>query len=245
MYFDLNSIMKLALLASVLSAAAAFAPASQGGRFWCDFFVFRCTRSLWYSKFSLCCSCALYSGVTAASKATTALNAETSPAMPFLPYPENLKGYIGDDIGFDPLRISDYFPMDYLRESELKHGRIAMAAAAGYIATDLGIIVHPLGKGLTSATAHDALAEKGVMGNALVWIGIAEMVSYIGVAEMLQGSGREPGYFGLGTKFLEGKSKEQVDKIKYQEIMNGRLAMLAFSGMVTQSVLYDKGFPYF
>jgi hypothetical protein len=54
-----------------------------------------------------------------ASKAT-ALNAEKSPAIPFLPYPENLKGYVGDDIAFDPLRISDYFPMDYLRESELK-----------------------------------------------------------------------------------------------------------------------------
>jgi hypothetical protein len=59
---------------------------------------------------------------TKASKAATlALNAEKSPAVPFLPYPENLKGYIGDDIGFDPLRISDYFPMDYLRESELKY----------------------------------------------------------------------------------------------------------------------------
>ena len=54
-----------------------------------------------------------------ASKAT-ALSAEKSPAVPFLPYAENLKGYIGEDIGFDPLRISDYFPMDYLRESELK-----------------------------------------------------------------------------------------------------------------------------
>merc|ERR1719413_279391 len=54
-----------------------------------------------------------------ASKASTALSAEKSPAVPFLPYPENLKGYVGDDIGFDPLRISDYFPMDYLREAEL------------------------------------------------------------------------------------------------------------------------------
>jgi hypothetical protein len=59
----------------------------------------------------------------AASRATT-LNAETnaekSPAVPFLPYPPNLKGYTGDDIGFDPLLISNYFPMDYLREAELK-----------------------------------------------------------------------------------------------------------------------------
>jgi hypothetical protein len=168
-----------------------------------------------------------------------------SPAMPFLPYPENVRGYIGDDVAFDPLGISDYFPMDYLRESELKHGRIAMAAVVGYAATDLGFIVHPLGAGLTAATAHDFLCEKGVMGNALVFIGIAEMVSYIAVAEMLQGSGREPGYFGLGVNQLEKKTDEQIKKIKYQEIMNGRLAMLAFGGMVTQSVLYDKGFPYF
>jgi light-harvesting complex I chlorophyll a/b binding protein 1 len=59
-------------------------------------------------------------GIFAASKAATALNAEKSPAVPFLPYPENLRGYVGDDIGFDPLGISDYFPMDYLREAELK-----------------------------------------------------------------------------------------------------------------------------
>lgn len=201
--------MKFAILASLLSSAAAFAPAAQKG------------------------------------VSSTALNAEKSPAMPFLPYPKNLKGYIGEDIGFDPLGFSDYFPMDYLRESELKHGRIAMAAIVGYIAVDLGIVVHPLGQGLTSATAHDVLAEKGVMGNALIWICFAEMVSYIAVAEMLQGSGREPGYFGFGTKFLEGKSPEAVEKIKYQEIMNGRLAMLAFGGAVTQSVLYEKGFPYF
>ncbi len=173
------------------------------------------------------------------------MSAETSPAMPFLPYPENLKGYIGDDIGFDPLRISDYFPMDYLREAELKHGRIAMLAAVGYITVDLGVVLHPLGQGLTSATAHDAMCENGVMGNALVFIGFAEIVSYIGVAEMLQGSGREPGDFGFGYQYLEGKSEEAIKKLKYQEIMNGRLAMFAFGGMVTQSVLFDVGFPYF
>jgi Chlorophyll A-B binding protein len=139
--------------------------------------------------------------------------------MPFLPYPKNLKGYIGDDIGFDPLRISDYFPMDYLRESELKHGRICMLAAVGYITVDLGVIIHPLGSGLSSAAAHEAMTANGVMGNMLVFLGLAEMVGYIGVAEMLQGSGRAPGDFGFGTKFLEGKSAEQIKKLKYQEIM--------------------------
>jgi hypothetical protein len=120
-----------------------------------------------------------------------------------------------------------------------------MLAIVGYITVDLGVIVHPLGAGLTSATAHNALVEKGVMGNALVWIGIVELVSYIGVAEMLQGSGREPGYFGLGTDSLKGKTEAQINKLKYQELKNGRLAMMAFGGAVTQSVLYDVPFPYF
>jgi hypothetical protein len=75
---------------------------------------------LWWCCLEKNCKLTDVSDVSVASKATTALNAEKSPAMPFLPYPANLKGYIGDDIGFDPLGISDYFPMDYLREAELK-----------------------------------------------------------------------------------------------------------------------------
>ena len=139
--------------------------------------------------------------------------------MPFLPYPENCKGYVGDDIGFDPIGFSNFFPMDYLREAEIKHGRIAQLAIVGFITTDLGITVHPYGQGLSSVDAHNVLVEKGVMGNMLVFIGLFEMVGYLGVAEMLQGSGREPGYFGWGSNFLEGKTEEQIKKIKYQEIM--------------------------
>jgi Chlorophyll A-B binding protein len=175
---------------------------------------------------------------------TTALSAQM-PAMPFLPAADNLKGYVGDDIGFDPLRFSDYFPMDYLREAELKHGRICMMAVVGFITTDIGLTVHPLGAGVASRAAHDLLAAKGVMGN-LAWpIALFEVVSYLAVSEMLSGSGRAPGDFMFGSFYLKGKSPDAVAKLKYNEIMNGRLAMLAFSGMVTQSVLFDKGFPYF
>eukprot|EP00980_Cylindrotheca_fusiformis_P011900 scaffold2830_cov131-Cylindrotheca_fusiformis.AAC.21 len=204
-------MLKFAALASLIGAAAAFAPAQS---------------------------------VFIASKASSALNAEKSPAVPFLPYPENLKGYVGDEIGFDPLRISDYFPMDYLRESEIKHGRIAMLAIVGYICVDQGVVLHPLGQGLSSAGAHDTMVSNGVMGNMLVFLGLFEMVSWIAVSEMLQGSGREPGYFGWGQQFLEGKTDKEVEWLKYQEIVNGRLAMMAFGGAVTQSVLYDVGFPY-
>ena len=68
---------------------------------------------------------------------------EKSEALPFLPKPQNLSGYVGD-VGFDPLRISDYFPMDYLREAEIKHGRICMLAFLGYTSVDMGLRIYPL-----------------------------------------------------------------------------------------------------
>jgi len=74
-----------------------------------------------------------------------------------------LKGYPAD-VGFDPFRFSDFAPMDFLREAELKHGRICMLAWTGFVAVDLGAKIYPLPEayeGLTSVTAHDALVKQG------------------------------------------------------------------------------------
>ena len=184
-----------------------------------------------------------------AKTVSLALNAKAkSPALPFLPYPENVRGYVGDETGFDPLRFSDYFPMDYLREAELKHCRIAMLAWSGFVATDMGAKIYPFPEayeGLTSATAHDALVTQGAMGNIFLFIGIAEMIGYLAVSEMLQGSGREAGNFGLDPlKILKDKSPEEVRRWKLRELKNGRLAMFAIGGVATQSVLTGHGFPY-
>jgi len=138
--------------------------------------------------------------------------------------------------------------MDYLREAELKHSRIAMLAWTGFVAVDLGFKIYPFPEayeGVTSATAHDKLVESGAMGNMLIWMALAEMVSYIGVSQMLQGSGREPGDFGLDPlKLLKDKSPEEVTRWKVRELKNGRLAMMAIGGVATQSVLTGHGFPY-
>lgn len=173
----------------------------------------------------------------------TALSAEKSGALPFLPYPESLKGYVGAETGFDPLRISDYFPMDYLREAELKHSRIAMLAITGFVAVDLGFTL-PFAAGVSSADAHNVGVENGSFGVLGIAIGAFEMVSWIAVQEMLQGSGREPGDFGFGTRYLDGKSEEEVKMMKLRELKHGRLAMFAFGGACTQSILTGHGFPY-
>jgi len=172
---------------------------------------------------------------------------KASTALPFLEYPPNLEGYVGD-VGFDPFRFSDFVPVDFLREAELKHGRMCMLAVVGFAAVDLGFKIYPTPEayeGLTSLTAHDALVKQGAMGQLLLWISLAEIISTIAVTQMLNGSGRQPGDFGLDPLgFLKGASPEAEAEMQLKEITNGRLAMMAFSGMVTQAVLTQGPFPY-
>lgn len=176
------------------------------------------------------------------------MNYEKSRALPFLPYPENLKGYVGEEAGFDPFRFSDFMPVDFLREAELKHGRIAMLAYVGFVSVDLGFHIYPLPEayeGLTSVTAHDELVEQGAMGQIFLWITLSEVISSIAVMQMLEGSGRQPGDYGFDPLgIMSGATEEEWDMMKMREIQNGRLAMLAFSGIVTQAVLTQGPFPY-
>ena len=41
------------------------------------------------------------------------------------------------DVGFDPLGISSWVDVGWLREAELKHGRICMLAATGMMVQDV------------------------------------------------------------------------------------------------------------
>ena len=77
-----------------------------------------------------------------AARGSLALQATKSAAVPFLPAPKNLDGLVGNK-GFDPIGFSDSLDVRWLREAELKHGRIgkfvlplvAAAAAAAAAAS--------------------------------------------------------------------------------------------------------------
>ena len=58
-------------------------------------------------------------------------------AIPFSAPPSTLPADMVGYVGFDPLGFSTLVDIKLLRESELKHGRAAMLAAAGAIAQDL------------------------------------------------------------------------------------------------------------
>ena len=173
---------------------------------------------------------------------------QKSAAIPYLERPPGLDGSEGD-VGFDPLWVSSALPdkgwIKYLREAELKHGRIAMLATVGWICTSLGIHLPGDVHDVSTIAAHDAGVAAGSMQQILLWTHFAEILGTKAVIEMYEGSGRTPGYFGFDPlKLSEGKSDKVQMELRQKELNNGRLAMLAFSGLVTQSVLYGKDFPY-
>jgi hypothetical protein len=201
---------------------------------------------------------------------------ERSKAIPFLPRPIALDGSMAGDVGFDPFYLSS-IPKNFagfiqppqwessegistlywMREAELKHGRVAMLAWFGWLATDgaFGIMMRFPGdiysvEAVPNAyNAHNILVEQGSMGFLLLTIAFIEFCSSAALVQVSKGElEREAGDFELDPlKFLKGKSPEEKKRMQTRELLNGRLAMMAFSAVATQTALGEatQGFPYF
>lgn len=167
---------------------------------------------------------------------------EYSEALPFLVRRASLgpKGALVGDVGFDPLGFTEILPVAWVREAEIKHCRVAMLAFAGFVFTDFYTLP---GFEYSTLEAHDACVASGSMSQLLLWIGLLEVVGAIGIDQTLRGSGREPGDFGFDPVGF-GSDPEKMKDLQMKELANGRLAMFAFGGVVTQSVLTGNSFPY-
>jgi len=125
-----------------------------------------------------------------------------------------------------------------------------MLAVVGWIATDFGVRFPGTGEPFTSIPsaylAHNTLVEQGTMGFLLLAIGLVEVCSGAALVQVSKGEiEREAGDFQFGSSFLNGKDAKAVLDMKTKEINNGRLAMLAFGGIATQTALGYESFPYF
>ena len=63
---------------------------------------------------------------------------------------------------YDPLNLASTYDNNWLREAEIKHGRVCMLAFAGYVTNDAGIkFPGKAFEGLSSIEAHDAMVKSG------------------------------------------------------------------------------------
>jgi len=176
-------------------------------------------------------------------KASTALNAEMSKSVPFLLNPPATDGLIGS-VGFDPLDFSGNFDMKWLQESEIKHGRVAMLAAAGFMVQQF--VNFPMYADMHVDDSNMAPTAVGL--SAMLQIvcaaGVEEWRTNKGkvtMETMFDGTDRVPGDFGFDPMGqLKGKSEAEVADMKLKEIKNGRLAMLAIGGMIHHNLIFGE-----
>ncbi|KAL9139369.1 Light-harvesting complex [Amphidinium carterae] len=142
---------------------------------------------------------------------------------------------------FDPLGLSkdgDVRDFKRRRQSELKHGRIAMLATMGYITPEI------TGKLPGYLSPSQGIAFEGIP-NGLGAIskipaeGYLQMFAYTAYCELSQdqqpGSKGAAGDFGLLTNLVA--NEETLKKRQQAELANGRLAMMAIISMFFQDGL--------
>lgn len=142
--------------------------------------------------------------------------------------------------------VTDALPVYWVREAELKHGRVCMLATVGWIAGDLGFRFpgDKFQAVANSLEAHDKMVEAGYMLPFLGAIGTFELYSpWLLFKGWEQEVNRDAGDFFLGKQFLP-KEPEKEKEMRLKELENGRLAMFAFSGIVTQAAITGKTWPF-
>ena len=123
----------------------------------------------------------------------------TVNAIPKSERPAALDGTLVGDVGFDPLGFSSLIDLRWLREAEIKHGRVCMLAATGLIVQDVYQfpgVTRTFGDAKVTAL-HDAAVKQGAMQQLLIWLGLLEIFGAVAIIQMLQGSDRQPGDFGF------------------------------------------------
>uniref|UniRef100_A0A7R9U7U0 Plastid light harvesting protein n=1 Tax=Pinguiococcus pyrenoidosus TaxID=172671 RepID=A0A7R9U7U0_9STRA len=144
---------------------------------------------------------------------------------------------------FDPLGLAEKSPelIPYFREAEIKHGRICMLATLGMIVPEFARLPGDIFQKVNVVDAHNEMVSKGPMYMLLFWISLWEIISLPTIKQLDEG--REPGDFAFDPLSL-GKNPDKMKRYALAELKNGRLAMLAFSGMITQAALTNHGFPF-
>uniref|UniRef100_A0A6U3BUV1 Plastid light harvesting protein n=1 Tax=Entomoneis paludosa TaxID=265537 RepID=A0A6U3BUV1_9STRA len=155
---------------------------------------------------------------------------------------------VAGPVGYwDPCKLiadGDQENFDHFRESEIKHGRIAMLAVVGYLTTAAGVRF-PGAEGMPDGLkAFPALTESpeglNVLGQMLLFVVLAERCN-----RNVTGEAEFPGDYRNGALDFGWDSFDDATKYKKRtiEINNGRAAMMGIWGLVTHELLGNSILP--
>ncbi|KAG2494155.1 hypothetical protein HYH03_007790 [Edaphochlamys debaryana] len=165
--------------------------------------------------------------------------------------PGYLDGSLPGDFGFDPLYLGqDPAKLKWYVQGELVNGRFAMLAVVGILTPELLASVGGGGPAAAipwyEAGAYEYFAPAkplfAVMMALFFWVEMRRYMDFVNPGSCNQDpifpnnklpAGNTPGYPG-GIFDPLGFSKGDLKTLKVKEIKNGRLAMLAFAGIVAQ-----------
>jgi len=136
------------------------------------------------------------------------------------------------------------FSLEWLREAEIKHCRVAMLAVLGVIAQEFGTFdfYNAKSKLQLSPDLHNQFVQNGALQQILLFVCAWEFI--VGLPALIESvnGNREPGYFGFDPLKLGGTvGSAQWKRMQAGELRNGRLAMIAFGGFFHQQLLTKQG----
>jgi len=150
-------------------------------------------------------------------------------------------GEVFDPMGFGKMHeIKGVFPnmfphTQYLEESEIKHGRMAMLAWTGVWATESGLHFPgaPVADDWATALPVWAREDPGGFGIVLALLCIAEGEGVSHAGDNFRGvSKKTPGDMGFDWMGMTKKlSADKLDRYKTVEKKNGRAAMIAMASL--------------
>lgn len=175
---------------------------------------------------------------------------DMSQSMPFMSRPIALDGSLVGDVGFDPLGFAkNSEDLVKFREAEIKHGRLAMLAAAGWPISELFDKKIAAMMGLSPLLVGDDRAPSLLNGglgkiSPVYWaacIAGAAAIDLYGTKVASKKADYTPGNLGFDPFGLYPKDKEGQDQMQLSELKNGRLAMLAITAFAFQELVSQIG----
>jgi len=143
-----------------------------------------------------------------------------------------------DPMGF--LQAEDQSQFDWIREAEIKHGRIAMLATVGYLTTYSGVRI----PGMEDVPTGFAVFDKSLYTSDLALANVRWTVATILILELVLVKdanyiAKHPGDYlnGFGKVRWDPKPEDYKRSQRAKELNNGRAAMMGILGLMVHEKL--------